>query len=267
MIDNVKIEAAARAMFVYNSIQSWDDGAFYIREHFRNMARAALAAAETIAPRQNPDDEFLEEKIQERLDEINAEAEILDRESHNALRFLLQRKCGDAGKDLADDPDGWSVDQAVECIAEVLRERPEEGHDEPCFYCGKPCSLIAGDPSRWPLAFAQPDGTGVVRYHHVGCVVARLVPSPAEMFGTQPTERSWEGAAHEYEEQARFARAQTATAATKMQERCERIITEGIQIIASIPEIRHTSAKQFALDALSDACAAIRALPTEEAGK
>jgi hypothetical protein len=52
-----------------------------------------------------------------------------------------------------------------------------EGHDEPCAFCGKPCSSLAGDPSQWPLGFAHPDGTGVCKWHHVGCVVERLFPA------------------------------------------------------------------------------------------
>jgi hypothetical protein len=62
-----------------------------------------------------------------------------------------------------------------------------EGHDEPCAFCGKPCSSLAGDPSQWPLGFAHPDGTGVCKWHHVGCVVERLFPAQgAAPAGWQP---------------------------------------------------------------------------------
>lgn len=57
---------------------------------------------------------------------------------------------------------------------------PQEGDNETCFFCGKPCSSLAGDPGQWPLGFAHPDGTGVVQWHHTSCVVDRLFPHTDE---------------------------------------------------------------------------------------
>ncbi len=49
-----------------------------------------------------------------------------------------------------------------------------QGQDEPCFYCGERCDGYAGNPSKWPLIFCHPDGTGIARIHHTGCVEERL---------------------------------------------------------------------------------------------
>ena len=58
--------------------------------------------------------------------------------------------------------------------------------DGPCFYCGEPTVSVAGNPGKWPLVFAQHDGTGKAKYHHVECVSRRLagsvgVPSVEEL--------------------------------------------------------------------------------------
>lgn len=52
-----------------------------------------------------------------------------------------------------------------------------EGHNQPCYYCGEPCNALAGNPGKWPLAFPHRDEPGVVKWQHVGCVVARLTES------------------------------------------------------------------------------------------
>ena len=52
---------------------------------------------------------------------------------------------------------------------------PTGAHGKPCFYCQQPINIFAGNPNEWPLEFPQPDGTGQVKAHHVGCVVKRLV--------------------------------------------------------------------------------------------
>lgn len=50
-----------------------------------------------------------------------------------------------------------------------------QGHDEPCYYCGEPCSSLAGSPSRWPLPLCHRDDPGKVKWHHTGCVTDRLI--------------------------------------------------------------------------------------------
>lgn len=65
---------------------------------------------------------YVDEQVQERLDEVNAEGEAFDKECVNALRFILKNKCGEAGAAVLDDIDGWSADNAVECIATEITE-------------------------------------------------------------------------------------------------------------------------------------------------
>ena len=51
------------------------------------------------------------------------------------------------------------------------------GHGEYCYYCGKACSVLAVNPNEWPVVrvvLAHPDDPGVMKWHHAGCVSARL---------------------------------------------------------------------------------------------
>jgi hypothetical protein len=52
-----------------------------------------------------------------------------------------------------------------------------------CEFCGEPVCSFAGDTRLWPLWFSHPDGSGIVKPHHTGCVQDRL-------FGraTEPTQ-------------------------------------------------------------------------------
>lgn len=61
------------------------------------------------------------------------------------------------------------VDRLCELVAGV------GGHDEPCYYCGKPCDSLAGNPSKWPIPLCHTDAPGVVKWHHTGCVTERLI--------------------------------------------------------------------------------------------
>lgn len=48
------------------------------------------------------------------------------------------------------------------------------GHQAPCYYCGKECNRLAGNPGLWPIAlcgFAEP---GVTTWHHTECVMEKL---------------------------------------------------------------------------------------------
>jgi hypothetical protein len=49
-----------------------------------------------------------------------------------------------------------------------------EGNNKPCYYCGKPCNSLAGDPSKWPIPLCHSDDPGKVKWHHIGCVSERL---------------------------------------------------------------------------------------------
>jgi len=50
----------------------------------------------------------------------------------------------------------------------------DEGHNEPCFYCGEPCNYLSPTPSMWPVQFFHKDGTGIIRTHHMKCIVSKL---------------------------------------------------------------------------------------------
>jgi hypothetical protein len=49
-----------------------------------------------------------------------------------------------------------------------------EGHGRLCYYCGDPCSSLAGNPMMWPIPLCHSDDPGVVKWHHTGCVSSRL---------------------------------------------------------------------------------------------
>lgn len=50
-----------------------------------------------------------------------------------------------------------------------------QGHAAPCYYCGEPCDSYAGNPAKWPIPLCHADDPGVVKWHHTGCVSARLI--------------------------------------------------------------------------------------------
>lgn len=91
-----------------------------LRRVFRDIA-TLLADNARLKAELAEDKQFLEERIQERLDEINAEGEAFDKDSANALKFILKHCCGEDGKDTLDNPDGWNTQSAIDCIGEVLR--------------------------------------------------------------------------------------------------------------------------------------------------
>ena len=84
-------------------------------------ADALLARAETAERKVADHERFLPDIVQERLDEINAEAEAFDRDAIKALTFIMKHHCGEAGAEMLSDHDGWSTDQAIACIAEEFQ--------------------------------------------------------------------------------------------------------------------------------------------------
>ncbi len=50
-----------------------------------------------------------------------------------------------------------------------------QGQGEPCYYCGEQCDHLAGNPSKWPIVLCHRDEPGKPKWHHTGCVTARLV--------------------------------------------------------------------------------------------
>ena len=76
----------------------------------------------------------------------------------------------------------WPNDRRIEEFKRVAKAAwkasrynlQTQGQDEPCFYCGERCDGYAGNPSKWPLMFCQPDETGKPKAHHTGCVINLL---------------------------------------------------------------------------------------------
>lgn len=46
----------------------------------------------------------------------------------------------------------------------------KEGHEQLCYYCGKPCNSLHGNPNLWPIPLCHPNEPGVVKWHHIGCI-------------------------------------------------------------------------------------------------
>lgn len=72
-----------------------------------------------------------------------------------------------------------------------IKDPHEEGHNEPCYYCGEPCDKLAGDPGKWPIPLCHSDEPGIVKWHHGGCVSERLshkehTHEPKDPAGTYP---------------------------------------------------------------------------------
>lgn len=57
---------------------------------------------------------------------------------------------------------------------------PESEEDGKCYWCGENTESLAGNPMKWPLRFPANDSTGIVRWHHTGCVMDRLYGNAAE---------------------------------------------------------------------------------------
>jgi hypothetical protein len=49
------------------------------------------------------------------------------------------------------------------------------GHNEPCYYCSKPCNSLSGNPSQWPIPLCHKGEPGVVKWHHTSCVMKRII--------------------------------------------------------------------------------------------
>ena len=49
-----------------------------------------------------------------------------------------------------------------------------------CCQCGKECDPLAMSPSKWPIVFPKPDGTGVPKTHCTLCVAQRVYHDQAK---------------------------------------------------------------------------------------
>ena len=72
-------------------------------------------------------------------------------------------------------PDG-RLEAEVEI--EKLKKR-SEGHDKPCFDCGRRTNDLSGDPGQWSIPLCHSGHPGVVQWHHAGCVSNRLAERDA----------------------------------------------------------------------------------------
>jgi hypothetical protein len=55
----------------------------------------------------------------------------------------------------------------------------DQGHKQPCYYCGNLCNSLTGRPSLWPIPLCHADEPGLVKWHHIGCVSERLEQNEA----------------------------------------------------------------------------------------
>lgn len=106
----------------------------------------------------------------------------MDAETVKARHFKVTRKA-DHVPLMGDFCDYCShADDQVEypCDAYQMAERVEElearfqGHDQPCYYCEKQTSDIAGDPGMWSVALCHTDDPGKIKWHHQRCIFERL---------------------------------------------------------------------------------------------
>src|SRR5262245_42214809 len=93
-------------------------------------------------------------------------------EARTALRCLrlevppavaddVQRLIEAAFTELKREADDAKIVAAMRRPHQPTEEREEcDGHDQPCYYCGKPCSVLSGKPSLWPVALCHPEEPG-----------------------------------------------------------------------------------------------------------
>lgn len=55
----------------------------------------------------------------------------------------------------------------------ALNRSDRQGHNIPCYWCGKPCNSLAGNPGQWPVPLCHADQPGRVKWHHIECVSSR----------------------------------------------------------------------------------------------
>jgi hypothetical protein len=68
----------------------------------------------------------------------------------------------------------FHVDLPPDSSWKWINEYSEDGHNRPCYYCGKLCNNFAGDPGEWSVGFPEKDELGKIKYHHMGCLLKRL---------------------------------------------------------------------------------------------
>jgi hypothetical protein len=95
-------------------------------------------------------------------------------EARRAFLHEIAEEIRQGNKDWTIGPCLNRATQAALTAAERVRCVSPEGHGEPCYYCGNPCSVLAGDANEWPLPLSHEDNPGVMKWHHTGCVSERI---------------------------------------------------------------------------------------------
>ena len=98
----------------------------------------------------------LAEVIAERDEALKGDAELAEQLDLNAKALAVALKQRDDG------------------LAKLKEIGALQGHNEPCYYCKKPCNAVAGSPTLWPIPLCHADEPGRVKWHHIGCVDERL---------------------------------------------------------------------------------------------
>ena len=86
-------------------------------------------------------------------------------EANDAIKLIEQR----AAEIKAYESLTAKHQRQIEHHAEKLRR-----DDGPCYYCGENTNFNAGDPCKWPVSLPHEDDPGVMKPHHIGCVLERL---------------------------------------------------------------------------------------------
>ena len=105
----------------------------------------------------------------------------------------------------------------VEQICAALRasaapQGGQKGDDKTCYYCGKNISIFASNPHEGcPVPLMHRDEPGKIKWHHIGCVMDRLIEnqpsSPAAghaepdsvVVPREPTQAMIDAATHDYD--------------------------------------------------------------------
>jgi hypothetical protein len=101
-------------------------------------------------------------------------------EAPRAYFYAPRPACLDGVTCLARQKAGHGFD-LVQRNPDSPRRSPDsiQGHNEPCYFCGRACNALAGNPGEWPIPLCHADEPGVVKWHHTSCVQERLRPPTA----------------------------------------------------------------------------------------
>jgi hypothetical protein len=67
------------------------------------------------------------------------------------------------------------IDRLTEQLKRMRTSRSQlYTHSKPCHYCAAPIDDLATDPGLWGIGLCHEDDPGVIKWHHVGCILKRL---------------------------------------------------------------------------------------------